>query len=170
MTADELWRAHLRQVGEFIRAQRQLADLSQRELARLTEISDAYMSQLERGLHEPSIRVLRSLADGLGVGRDQFIAFAAGLADAPARVTEASTEEAIKADPRLSDGEKRALLGVLRSYVDAGAGDHGGHANEAGGTGEAGEAGGAGPEPAEADEGGDGVGPTPTGDASSAEA
>ena len=43
-------------LGDFIRSQRRLAELSQRELAKLADLSDAYLSQLERGLHEPSVR------------------------------------------------------------------------------------------------------------------
>lgn len=121
MRGEELWGEHLRQVGKFIRAQRQLADLSQRDLAKLVNLSDTYMSQLERGLHEPSIRVLRALAEGLGIGAEQLIAFAAGLegpdGEGLGPRQPPATEEAIKADPRLDDSQKRALLGVLRSYL-----------------------------------------------------
>ena len=45
----------------------------QRELAKLADLSDTYMSQLERGLHEPSIRVLRAIADSLGVKASQLL-------------------------------------------------------------------------------------------------
>ncbi len=115
--ADDPWSAHLQRVGSFIRTQRQVAELSQRELARLIDLSDTYLSQLERGLHEPSIRVLRSLADGLGLGAEQLIAFAAGLSDTEPQRTAPRTEDAIRSDPRLTDAQKRALLGVLRSYL-----------------------------------------------------
>lgn len=114
--AEALWKDHLRRLGEHIRAQRQLNRMSQRELARLADLSDTYMSQLERGLHEPSIRVLRSLADSLGVRPDQLIMYAAGL---PLDDQEVSTEDAIRRDERLTDAQKDALLAVLRSYVDA---------------------------------------------------
>ena len=46
-------------LGGFIRAERQMADLSLRQLSALTEVSNPYLSQVERGLHEPSVRVLR---------------------------------------------------------------------------------------------------------------
>jgi transcriptional regulator with XRE-family HTH domain len=46
--------------GAFIRAQRTLANLSLRQLAELTRASNPYLSQVERGLHEPSVRVLRA--------------------------------------------------------------------------------------------------------------
>ncbi|MFN0092076.1 MAG: helix-turn-helix domain-containing protein [Acidimicrobiales bacterium] len=113
---DGIWKEHWRNVGEFIREQRRLAELSQRDLARLVNLSDTYMSQLERGLHEPSIRVLKSIADGLGVSAEQLIAFASGLQGD--RQPPVSTEDAIRSDPRLTDQQRRALLSVLRSYLD----------------------------------------------------
>ncbi len=48
----------IKALGDFIKSQRRLAELSQRELARLADLSDAYLSQLERGRHEPSVRVV----------------------------------------------------------------------------------------------------------------
>jgi transcriptional regulator with XRE-family HTH domain len=50
--------------------QRQMANLSLRQLSALTEISNPYLSQVERGLHEPSIRVLKSIADALNVSAE----------------------------------------------------------------------------------------------------
>ena len=71
--AEALWKDHLQRLGEYIRAQRQFAQLSQRQLADMADLSDTYMSQLERGLHEPSIRVLRALADSLGLSTEQLL-------------------------------------------------------------------------------------------------
>ena len=85
------------------------------DLARLADLSDTYMSQLERGMHEPSIRVLRSVAEGLGIRPDQLIMYAAGL---PVEEGEVSTEAAIKRDERLTPAQRQALLGVLRSYIE----------------------------------------------------
>ena len=78
-SAEDIWKEHLRTLGEYIKAQRQMNQLTQRELARLADLSDTYMSQLERGLHEPSIRVLKSLAESLGIRPDQLIMYASGL-------------------------------------------------------------------------------------------
>ena len=114
---------NLRRLGELIRTQRKLAELSQRDLARMVNLSDTYMSQIERGMHEPSVRVLRSLADGLGLGAEQLLTFAAGLSGAaePGAAGSATdvptTEESIRRDPRLTKAQKSALLGVLRSYL-----------------------------------------------------
>ena len=60
-------------LGEFIREQRQLARLSLREMARLTSISNAYLSQVERGLHAPSVRVLHAVSDALGIPLEDLI-------------------------------------------------------------------------------------------------
>ena len=115
MAVEALWKDHLRRLGEHIRAQRRFNQLSQRELARLADLSDTYMSQLERGLHEPSIRVLRSLARSLGIEPHELIMYAAGL---PVDQTGISTEDAIRRDERLTPAQRNALLGVLNSFLD----------------------------------------------------
>ena len=112
---DPFWQEHLRHLGEFIKAQRALNQLSQRELARLADLSDTYLSQLERGRHEPSLSVLRALADSLGIRPDELILYAAGV---PMRSDPITTEEAIRGDTRLTQAQRSALLGVLRSYLD----------------------------------------------------
>ncbi|HEX5254837.1 MAG TPA: helix-turn-helix transcriptional regulator [Mycobacterium sp.] len=114
-TIDSFWQEHLRQLGEFIKAQRALNQLSQRELARLADLSDTYLSQLERGRHEPSLSVLRALADSLGIRPDELILYAAGV---PMRNDPVTTEDAISGDTRLTQAQRSALLGVLRSYLD----------------------------------------------------
>jgi len=115
-SADELWRLHLLDLGEFIKSQRRLNQMSQRELARLADLSDTYMSQLERGRHEPSVSVLRALAESLGIRPDQLILYAAGL---PTPNDAVSTEDAIRGDRRLTTAQRTALLAVLRSYVES---------------------------------------------------
>ena len=66
-------------LGGYIRLQRQLADLSLRQLSDLTKVSNAYLSQVERGLHQPSLRVLRSIADALNLSSDTLLS-QAGMA------------------------------------------------------------------------------------------
>jgi len=119
------WSAQVNALGGFIRAQRQLANLSLREMAAMTSVSNAYLSQVERGLHQPSLKVLRSIADALSLSTDQLLSQAGW-----ARGTETSedagaassstvtTEDAIRADPRLTPDQRTALLGVLRSFVE----------------------------------------------------
>jgi transcriptional regulator with XRE-family HTH domain len=108
-----------RLLGDFIRAQRQMANLSLRQLSALTEVSNPYLSQVERGLHAPSVGVLRSSADALNVWAETLFE-QAGLIDHTAKADEdEATEAAIKADRRLTESQRRALLSVYRSYVEA---------------------------------------------------
>ena len=111
-----------RLLGSFIRAQRQMANLSLRQLSALTEVSNPYLSQVERGLHEPSVRILKSIADALNVSA-QTLFEQAGLVDdtAPGQAGQAdgATESAIRVDRRLTEPQRLALLSVYRSYVEA---------------------------------------------------
>jgi transcriptional regulator with XRE-family HTH domain len=103
-------------LGEFIRSQRRIADLSQRELARLADLSDAYLSQLERGLHEPSVRVLNGLAQALNVPSEKLLAYLGRHDDAPAV---RSTESAIATDERLTETQKQSMIDVYRAFIAA---------------------------------------------------
>lgn len=105
-------------LGAFIRAQRQMANLSLRQLSALTEVSNPYLSQVERGLHEPSVRVLKSIADALNVSAETLFE-QAGLIKSTEMLDDEATEAAIRADRRLSEAQRRALLSVYRSYVEA---------------------------------------------------
>ena len=107
----------LHALGAFIRAQRQLANLSLRQMAELAHVSNPYLSQLERGLHEPSVRVLQSIARALDVSAETILAHAGVAAEEPSATTGA-TEAAIRRDERLTDEQKQALLTVYRSYVE----------------------------------------------------
>ena len=119
MPADDDWDPHLRELGEYIRLQRQLADLSLRRLAELTHVSNAYLSQIERGLHQPSLRVLRSIAQALNVSADTLLQ-QAGLIDSDVGFDESAkptdTEAVILNDPDLTSEERDALLRVYRSF------------------------------------------------------
>jgi len=116
--AEDPWRAQLEAFGSFVRTQRQLAKLSLRELAELATVSNPYLSQIERGLHEPSIRVIRAIAKALDISTETLLA-QVGLVgdDDPEGRVHGATEAAISADPYLSDGQREALLAVYRSYV-----------------------------------------------------
>ena len=104
--------------GSFVRTQRQLAKLSLRELAELARVSNPYLSQIERGLHEPSIRVIQAIAKALDISTETLLAQVGlmGDGDAAGRI-HGATEAAISADPYLTDGQREALLAVYRSYV-----------------------------------------------------
>jgi len=116
--AEDPWRTQLEAFGSFVRTQRQLAKLSLRELAELARVSNPYLSQIERGLHEPSIRVVQAIAKALDISTETLLAQVGlvGDGDAEGRV-HGATEAAISADPYLTDGQREALLAVYRSYV-----------------------------------------------------
>ena len=123
MTVTDAWDAQMKALGSFIRSQRKLANLSLRQLAELTSLSNPYLSQIERGLHQPSVRVLRLLADALNVSAETLLAeaglleHAADAARGEAESGPGSVESVIRADTRLGDEQKAALLAVYRSML-----------------------------------------------------
>ncbi len=123
----EIWAAQRQALGAFIREQRTQANLSLRQLAERTRLSNPYLSQIERGLHQPSVRVLRAISDALNLSAETLLT-QAGLIDALASGADAeaagiaardvpATEQAIAADERLSAEQKSALLAVYRSML-----------------------------------------------------
>ena len=107
----------IKALGDFIKSQRRLAELSQRELARLADLSDAYLSQLERGLHEPSVRVVTGLAHALDVPTERLLKYL-GHTDAGSTGPR-STESVIATDERLSESQKQSLIDVYRAFIAA---------------------------------------------------
>ena len=124
----DAWEAQREALGAFIRERRKQANLSLRQLAEKTSLSNPYLSQVERGLHQPSVRVLRAISDALNLSAETLLA-QAGLIDAMAgaKATEQAegadqaavpaTEQAISADKRLSEDQKSALIAVYRSML-----------------------------------------------------
>jgi transcriptional regulator with XRE-family HTH domain len=119
-------------LGAFIRERRKRANLSLRQLAELTSLSNPYLSQIERGLHQPSVRVLKALSDALNVSAETLLT-QAGLIDAIAGVDQGrkshdaagspgvpDVEAAIRADARLSAEQREALISVYRSMLGPG--------------------------------------------------
>lgn len=113
-TNDQVWRG----VGEFIRAQRELANLSLRQLADIAKISNPYLSQIERGLHKPSADVLKNLASALKISAEQMYT-QAGLLDGTAGDggLGAGVESAIRTDAALTPDQKETLIRVYRGFV-----------------------------------------------------
>ena len=118
---NDAWKSQLEALGSFIKAQRNLAKLSLREMSSMTDVSNAYLSQIERGLHQPSVRVLRSVADALNLSAETLLA-QAGLtreddeaADVPSGPSR--TIAAILADPSLTPAQREALLSVYRNFA-----------------------------------------------------
>lgn len=118
--SDDPWEPQLEALGTFLRTQRRLANLSLRQMAERTKVSNAYLSQIERGLHAPSMRVLRSIARALDLSAEAMLVQAGLMADSlrdEEGATVPPTEAAIRADPDLTEDQKGALLSVYRSYL-----------------------------------------------------
>ena len=114
---DDPWKQQIEAFGQFIHTQRKLAKLSLRDLAERTEVSNAYLSQIERGLHAPSVRVLKSLADAFNISAETMLE-QAGLVDDSGSDRPPDTEAVIRSDPRLSEAQKEALLAVYRGFAE----------------------------------------------------
>src|SRR5438105_9444504 len=100
--------------GEFVRAQRRLAQVSQRNLARMSGVSDSYLSQIERGNYRPSPQVVKALALAFGLKPEQLYTML-GFIDQNDADSAPTVEQAIRADPRLEPAQKDALIRVYRS-------------------------------------------------------
>lgn len=119
--SEDPWKAQLEALGALLRAQRLAADLSLRDLSERTNISNAYLSQVERGLHEPSLTVLRAIASALGVPLASLLDRAGLLehGDTEGEPAVRDTEAAILSDQELTDAQRTALLSVYRSFIAA---------------------------------------------------
>lgn len=120
VSGDTAGRRQLEALGELIRSQRQQAELTLRELAARTNVSNPYLSQIERGLHEPSVRVLKAIAGALNLSAESLLQQAGILegTDDDAPPPPPSVDEAVRADPKLTNEQREALLSVYRSFTD----------------------------------------------------
>ena len=117
MATDDAMSRQLQALGAFIHSQRTQAQLTLRELSERTNVSNPYLSQIERGLHEPSVRVLKAIAIALNVSVETMLVRAGLLTEDSAGTGPTSTEAAIVADPRLTEDQRASLLAVYRTYV-----------------------------------------------------
>lgn len=104
-------------LGAVLRARRAAAGLSLRDLSERARVSNAYLSQVERGVHEPSLSVLQAVAGALGVPLGALLAQAGLLEEELGTV---DTEAAIRRDPALSEAQRLALLSVYQGFRAAG--------------------------------------------------
>ncbi len=103
-------------LGEFIATQRRHAQLSLRQLADLTGVSNPYLSQIERGLRKPSAEVLQQLSKALRVSAETLYV-RAGILD-PTDHLQSTVPLAVLADTTISERQKRVLLEVYHSFVE----------------------------------------------------
>jgi transcriptional regulator with XRE-family HTH domain len=102
-------------VGAFIRSQRERAEMSIRKLAELADVSNPYLSQIERGLRKPSADILQQVANALRISVETLYVRAGILPDDGHRTSTVS--EAIEHDHELTPEQKSALLNVYESFL-----------------------------------------------------
>jgi len=101
-------------IGAYIRAQRENARVSLRQLARTAGVSNPYLSQIERGLRTPSAEILGQIARALRISAEALYVQAGILNPDDGQVR--SVELAILGDPVLSERQKQSLLDVYQSF------------------------------------------------------
>jgi transcriptional regulator with XRE-family HTH domain len=104
-------------LGEIIRRQRELAELSMRQFAELAGISNPYLSQIERGLRAPSEQVLDSIAGALKVSADALYEQAGVAPPGDGGEQSSAVLDAIAADERLTARQRTALREVYEAFV-----------------------------------------------------
>jgi transcriptional regulator with XRE-family HTH domain len=104
----------VRDVGRYIREQRRLAELSLRNLARQAGVSNPYLSQIERGLRQPSAKILKDIAKALRISAETLY-LRAGILDEDERGGD--LVPAILRDPHLTERQKQVLIDVYRSFL-----------------------------------------------------
>lgn len=102
-------------LGDYLKEQRTLAQLSLRQLAEQTGVSNPYLSQIERGLRRPSAEVLQQIAKALRISAEQLY-LRAGIVS-PDEGIGGSVELAVLADPALTERQKQSLLDVYQSFL-----------------------------------------------------
>ncbi len=104
-------------VGAFIRRQREMQELTMRQLADMVGISNPYLSQIERGLRDPSEKVLGAIADQLHVSAETLQQHVARTRRKRHDGDEPAVAAAIRADPDLTPQQRRALLAVYEAFT-----------------------------------------------------
>ena len=100
-------------IGDFIREQREQAQVSMRQLAKRAGVSNPYLSQIERGLRKPSAEILQQIAKGLRISAEQLYIHAGIL---ETRDGNPDTIAVILADTALSERQKQALIQIYESF------------------------------------------------------
>lgn len=114
MDLQEVVLTPVRDLGTFIREQREAAQISVRQLAKRAGVSNPYLSQVERGLRKPSAEMLAQIAHGLQISVETLLT-KAGILDPGAEPTPVVID-AIRADPALTDGQKASMLEIYQAF------------------------------------------------------
>ncbi len=100
-------------LGAFIREQRDQAQMSLRQLSKAADVSNPYLSQVERGLRKPSAEILSRIAQGLRISAESLY-LQAGILDQ--RDGDSTVTTAIAADPTISERQRTTLLQIYAAF------------------------------------------------------
>ena len=106
-------RLDVRNLGDYIREQRNSAQISLRQLAKLAGVSNPYLSQIERGLRKPSAEILQQIAKALRISAEALYV-QAGILDE--RYGDSDVPTAVLGDPGITDRQKQVLLEIYDSF------------------------------------------------------
>jgi transcriptional regulator with XRE-family HTH domain len=104
---------NLRELGAYIREQRDAAEISIRQLARLAGVSNPYLSQIERGMRKPSADILQQIARALRISAEALYV-QAGILDE--RWADSDVPGAVLADPHITERQKQVLVEIYESF------------------------------------------------------
>ena len=105
-----------RDIGDYIRQQRSNAKISLRQLSKLAGVSNPYLSQIERGLRQPSAKILKGIATALEVSAETLFTQAGILDGGPEDAGESGVLRSIFRDPELTDGQRRELAETYERF------------------------------------------------------
>src|SRR5246500_3974118 len=100
-------------IGSFIRGQRENAQVSVRQLAERSGVSNPYLSQVERGLRKPSADVLSQIAKALRVSAE-VLYVRAGILEPSDK---SQVRDAIITDTAITERQKQVLLDIYASFT-----------------------------------------------------
>jgi transcriptional regulator with XRE-family HTH domain len=100
-------------LGQFIREQRSVAQLSLRKLSELADVSNPYLSQIERGLRHPSAEILQQIARALEISSETLYV-RAGILDEPDGTVDVVAE--VRRDPALNEEQKKTIVRIYESF------------------------------------------------------
>lgn len=106
-------RIDVEELGEYIREQRKLAEMSLRQLAASAEVSNPYLSQIERGMRKPSAEILSQIAKGLRISAETLYVRAGILEDVRGDV---SVTAALLADQSITDRQRQVLQEIYAAF------------------------------------------------------
>ena len=106
---DKRWR----DLGEFIREQRNVGQMSLRKLSEVAGVSNPYLSQIERGLRKPSAEILQQIARALEISSETLYV-RAGILDEPGE--EVDLVAMIRRDPYLGEEQKKTIVRIYESF------------------------------------------------------